>query len=646
MVRKLTIILVSVLICLIGAMPVLAQRSYNLKEYEKITGKKIEKYSEAPVLKVKVAAGELPPVEERLPKEPVVVEPLEEIGQYGGTWKMALTAQYYIFNTFLNARIDDWDILRYDITGTKLLPNKVDKWTISEDLKTYTLHWREGLKWCDGQPFTTDDIMFWYKDMLLNKELTPVFPYWLKMGDKQVEIEKVDTYTIRFHLPQPNGVYLHTLFASFKPHPKHYLKQFHPKYTPLEKLQEQAKKEGFDYWHQLFTQKASYDNPECPSMGMWKLVSVSSVRVVAERNPYYWKVDIAGNQLPYIDRVVFDIIPSGEVIVMKAISGELDLQTFHLPLSSYPVIKEGEEKGNYRVLLWSAHTGEGVLYPNHTYEEDPFMAELLQNPTFKKALSLAINRDEANELTAYDLAVPGQLSPPLSESVADEEFTKAYADYNPGRANELLDSIKGISKRDKEGFRLRADGQPLELNLLITADWPWHVDIAPLVKKYWEDIGIKTVIDSLSFSLRTERLLANSFQVFMWKIDTPFLVPLYLKPESPLSMFGWIGCIAPLWSQWEGSGGEKGEEPPKEYFELKKLIEEAVATLDKAEQTILVKKMWENFGENLWAIGTLLEPPTLVVKKNNFRNVPDKVLACWTLRGIANAEVAQFFIEQ
>jgi len=214
-------------------------------EYQKATGRKITRYSESPMLAELVKAKKLPPVEERLPKNPVVVEPLEEIGQYGGTWYIAVTGRHYALLSYLGGRIADMDLFQYDFGGTRLLPNLVDRWKVSRDARTYTLHFREGLKWSDGEPFTTDDIMFWYKEMLTNKELYPNLPGWMRMGDKVIEINQIDKYTIEFKLPSPNGVFLYNIQGSFPLFPKHYLKQFHPNYTPIEKLTDMAKKVRF-----------------------------------------------------------------------------------------------------------------------------------------------------------------------------------------------------------------------------------------------------------------------------------------------------------------------------------------------------------------------------------------------------------------
>jgi len=618
-------------------------------EYEKATKQKISRYNEAPMLNELVKAGKLPPVDQRLPKNPIVVEPLEEIGEYGGTWFMAVTGRHYALNSMIDGRIGDMGFVRFNETGSKLLPNWAEDWGVSKDSKTYTLRIREGLKWSDGYPLTTEDIIFWIEDVYGNKDLTPTYPSWLIYGGERVKVETVDKYTVRFHLPQKDALFMYALFGNFFRFspiaPKHYMKQFHPKYTPMEEIQRKMKEEGVDTWWKLFSNKAYVENPECPGLRVFRIVSVSPSRVVAERNPYYWKVDTAGNQLPYIDRVIIDIVSNEEVVQMKAMNGELSMQIFHLPLTSYPILKENETKGGYRVLLWPSATAEAVLYPNHNYKEDPVIGSLLRNPTFKKALSTAIDRDAINKVATLGLAVASQLSPPKGDALYDGKFANAYAQYDPKKANELLDSL-GLTKRDKDGFRLRPDGKTLTLAIIGRIDWPTHKDVCEMVKKYWEDIGIKTTIDLLSFELSGQRIEAGLHQIGIWKTDDPLTFPIYLKPYAGILWpFGMSSWMTPLWDRWVATGGKQGERPPREYLEVKSFTERAVSAANEKERVALGKKIWENFVKNLWSIGVLQQKPVPIVVKNNFRNVPSQVLEGWGFRTPSNSEIGQFFIK-
>ncbi len=167
-------------------------------DYQKATGKRITRFSESPDLAELVKQGKLPPVEKRLPSEPVAVVPVEEVGKYGGVWRRSADS----FPNGVAPGIHWQSLLRYDATGKTILPNIAERWEISRDKKTYTFHLRKGVKWSDGEPFTADDIIFWYEDEVLNKDLTPVTPSWItRDGGK---IEELDTYTIRFTFAGPH----------------------------------------------------------------------------------------------------------------------------------------------------------------------------------------------------------------------------------------------------------------------------------------------------------------------------------------------------------------------------------------------------------------------------------------------------------
>jgi len=328
-------------------------------DYEKATGKKITHFSEAPILAELVKQGKLPPVEKRLPEKPLVIVPVEEVGKYGGTWRMAMRGRA---DTMLLVREVDYEgLVRIDPDLANVLPGLAESWKIGGNGRTFTFYIRKGIKWSDGQPFTADDIMFWYKDIILNKELTPVTPSWLTSEGEVVKVEKIDDYTVRFSFKKPNGIFLPYLATGTAGIiPSHYLKQFHPSYTPKDKLNELAKKEGLNTWLDLFNNKNNpWMNPELPVINAWKVVTPvgTGTRVVFERNPYYWKVDIEGKQLPYIDKLAIDIVDNLEVMKMKALNGEIDMQSRHIGqiIADYPLYAENKAKGGYR-LIKQTHT--------------------------------------------------------------------------------------------------------------------------------------------------------------------------------------------------------------------------------------------------------------------------------------------------
>ena len=653
MLKYLKVILISLIISslLLGLISnVFAQKAtagiriYNSpRDYQRATGKKITKYSEAPMLTELVKQGKILPVEKRLPLNPIVIEPLEEIGQYGGVWRSVWKGTADSPAISNHTRYIRLVRFKGDLSG--LEPDIAESWSVTRDSKEFTFRIRKGIKWSDGQPFTVDDIIFWYEDILLNKDLTPTFPKWLTVSEKPMKIEKVDNYTFKVIFSEPYALFLltHASRGGFIESPRHYLMQFHPRYTPIEKLQELIKKEGFQNWTQLFDQKASWlQNPELPVLTAWKVISPPDAtgRVVMERNPYFYKIDSSGNQLPYIDKIIWEMFQSQEVAIMKAISGEIDLHIRHFRASDYTILAENREKGKYRTILYYEDRGGddyATLYLNQNVK-DPILRNLFRDKRFRVAISLALNREEINNLVYLGLGKPRQASMPSSSPYYDPEWEKAYAEYNPEMSNKLLDEI-GLIKRDKDGFRLRPDGKTLEL-LIETVAGPTPPDTLELIKKYLEKIGIKVLIKTEERSLYTTRCAAGEVQVGSWGAFAPSIViPDHLLAIGPSSF---EAIWAPLWGQWYLTKGKAGEEPPKEMKQIFKLWERIKATPSTKERDRLFKEICRIHKENLWIIGTVGEPPRVGVIKENFRNVGEKA----PYGGIAPTPACTLYPEQ
>jgi peptide/nickel transport system substrate-binding protein len=615
----------------------------TIKDYERATGKKITKFNEAPMLAELVKQGKLPPVEKRLPEEPAVVEPVEEVGQYGGTWRRAVGNRG---DMMLNARIGYESLVRWDRSGRKVIPNVAKKWTVSDNGKTYTFYLRKGMKWSDGEPFTADDIMFWYEDVVLNKDLTPAFPSWLITGGKPGTVEKVDDFTIRFKFVKPHGLFLEYLATSsglsLISYPKHYLRQFHPRYTSKEELDKKVKESGFDKWDKLFGAKADLNsNPELPSIRSWILKTPSpTTYATAERNPYYWKIDTQGNQLPYIDKLYFTFLQSTESIVLKSLTGEDDMQFRYLSLANYTLLMENREKGGYQVYMWPS-AEIAAFYPNQNVK-DPVLRKLFQDRRFRIALSLAINRDEINKLGFIGLGKPHAATSVKGDPYYMEEFAKAYIEYDPKRANKLLDEI-GLTKRDKEGFRLRPDGKTLAITINIyPAETGMTPDVWELVRKYLEDIGIKVAIKLEDRSLWVTRTTAGESEIagygttgMHWDVD-----PIWYVPTANTCYW------APLYGVWYATEGKGGEEPIPEIRELQKLYDQLKESTDPVKKLNLGRSILRSHARNIWYVG-LINYPYPIVVKNNFRNVPKEgIVHDWRLVSPGYWNPEQFFIKE
>ncbi len=617
-------------------------------EYQNATGREIAEFNEAPMLAELVETGKLPPVEERLPEEPVVVVPVEEVGQYGGTWRRVAIGVGDV-GTLFSQRLTYENLVRWSADGKKVIPNVATEWVVSDEGQTFTIHLRKGIKWSDGEPFTADDIMFWYEDVLLNEELSPTFPVWLTVEGKPGRVEKVDDYTVAFKFDAPYGLFMQILAApqalGITQYPAHYLKQFHINYVPEDRLEAMAKEEGFDYWYQLFWNKQNWQNPDCPQIWAWVITTPPpSPTVIATRNPYYWKVDIAGNQLPYIDKVRFDITENIEVLNMKAMAGEIDMQFRHIIWTNYTLFMENRDKGDYRVLKWTSAEGSNALLMPNLNHKDPVLRELFENVDFRRALSLAIDREEIDQIAYLGMGKPKQAAVIPQCPYYKPEYERAYADYDPTMANQLLDNI-GLTERDKDGFRLRPDGKTLAVTIEYTPLFgPW-TDVTTMVKNYWEAIGVKTLLKEESRELFSTRAQAGELDIGIWVMDrcfTPLVEPLYWLP-------GMGGGTPPnnaieYW-RWYTTGGKEGEEPPEDIIKVYQLYDEAKSTTDETTRTNCAHEIMRLNAENLWVIGTVGDLPQIVIVKNNFRNVPENAIQDYLQLSPGNTFPEQYFFK-
>lgn len=610
MMRKLTIMLLSGLVCLLGATSALGA-----------------KYNEAPMLKIKVAAGELPPVERRLPEKPVVVQPIEEIGQYGGTVRIPYVGANWVLDVTFIRGVEP--LLRLDTDLKTIVPNLADKWEFSEDGKTLTIYLLRGIKWSDGVPFNTDDIMFWYEDILLNKELTPAIKSTLRPGGEVIKVEKVDDYTVRMRFATPYPL-MEIMFVSpygvIKPfEPAHHLKQFHIKYNP--KADELAKENGFDYWYQYLNKKRARMwinvplEPDLPTLGAFRCAKKETDYYIFERNPYYWKVDPEGNQLPYIDKVLSTMVSNKEVLNGKIVSGEADFGWMFTHLVDYTLYKENEKSGNYRVMPWPGALLT-VYEPNQTHK-DPVLRKIFQDVRFRRALSLAINREEINDVVYFGLGVPSQMTLLPGSSYFEPEFQKAYVEYNPEKANQLLDEM-GLEWDTNHEYRLRPDGKRLGW---LTQYWIAHVFHEPeneLVKEYWGEIGLKVDFKGISSDLYMARSDANLIDMGIWcgayLGDVGMaLMPAYFVPMCET----WENAWCKEWARWCLSEGKEGEEPPGKVKKLYEWWQKMNITMDKEDKVRLGKKIMASQAENLWCIGTVAQLPLyLCIVKDNLANFP------------------------
>ena len=623
------------------------------------TGPKPTTYHEAPELTKLVREGKLPPVEERLPEEPLIVPPIERIGQYGGTWRRGFTGRADTQNV---ERILHDHLIYYDLDGQTMVPHFAKSWEVSEDGTTFTFHLRKGMKWSDGAPFTADDFEFAFEDVTKNEIINAILQYWYKADGQVCTFEKIDDYTIRYIFHKPNYVFIERVAAysiggqSSKGWncplyaPKHYLKQFHPKYTPVSELNKIAEEEEIESanWQLLFKRKAHYrDNPELPVVGPWKPVTLITGDVFTlERNPYYFAVDPMGNQLPYIDKIMLHLVEDIEVFNARVIAGGIDMQHRHVFIDKVPVLKSNEKIGNYRVLFWPNLGGsDAAIFINQSWEGDPEIQKWLRSRDFRIALSLAIDREEINESVFLGIGKVRAFVPlPDNPYYPGPEFEKNYAVRDLNKANEILDSL-GLGKRDREGYRLRTDGKE-RLVITISVSRAAFINfegVAELLVNHWKAIGLKFHLMVEERSLHSTRAANNKHQINMWVTggsENPWTYTSFTLPT--------IGCrFAPDVGFWVNSKGEKGIAPTGDLIRMLEIFNEG-SSLPKEMRIELGKELWRIHSDNQYVIGTVGQSPAMngvVVVKNYFRNVPHLAPNSATLQTPGIARPEQFFFE-
>ena len=622
------------------------------------TGTPHTSFSEAPELAKQVGEGKLPPVEDRLPEEPLVIPTIERIGQYGGTWKRGFIGPIDRQNI---DRIMHDHLIYYDLDGHTLMPHIAKGWEMSEDGTTFTFHLRKGMKWSDGMPFTADDFIFAYEDLTLNDELNPAKAAYMKVSGKLCQINKLDNYTVRYTFHKPNFSFIEKVasltvagqsarqFNCPLYAPRHYLKQFLPKYISPVEMDRMVKDYDVESWVALFIRMSRlHENPDLPVVGPWKTVTPMTGDVFSlERNPYYFCVDTEGNQLPYIDRIVMNLVEDIEVFNMRVIAGEVDMQHRHVLLDKVPVLKSAAKKGNYRILLWPGLGGsEAAIFVNQNWQGDPEIEKWLRNRDFRIALSLGIDREEINESIFLGIGEPRPfITLPGNRFYPGPDYEKKYAVRDLAKANAILDRI-GLERRHKNGYRLRTDNnEPLVINIaaLSRTFLNWE-GIGELVVSHWKDIGINLHLKVEERSLFSRRAYANEQQLSMFgpaAVD-PWAYPRITVPITREAHF------APEVGIWYESDGKKGIAPTGGLKQLLDIFDQG-NSVPVEKRIELGKELWRVHAENLYAIGIIGNSPAyngVVVVKNNFRNVPDIAPNSSAHQNPGIARPEQFFFEQ
>ena len=581
---------------------------------------------ETPMLEAQVQAGELPPVSERVPAQPRVVELRDDQtpGVHGGEMRLLMGkqkdirqmviygyARLVVYTPELDLRADILE--SYDVV----------------DGRVFTLRLRKGHRWSDGQPFTSEDFRYYWEDIATNPELSKSGPPRPLIVDGQLpEVEFPDEYTVRYSWHAPNPYFLPALAGPAPLYiykPAHYLRQFHPRYQDPDVLAQMIKEAGKRTWMGIHVNRDrpyKATNPDLPTLQPWmNTTKPPSDRFIFSRNPFYHRIDTAGRQLPYIDTVAISIASSG-LVPAKTGAGESDLQARYLRMDNYTFLKTTAKRNQFDVRLWQTAKGAHLaLYPNLN-TKDPVYRKLLRNIDFRHALSLAIHRHEINQVVYFRLVQESNNTVLEESPLYKPEYQRDWIEYDLKEANRLLDEL-GLTERDDRGVRLLPDGRPLEIVVQTAGESTEQTDVLELIHDSWLAAGIKLYSVPSTREVFRNRIFSGDAVMSIWSglenaIATAENSPKELAPTSKYQ-YQW-----PQWGSYYESGGQSGEAPEiPEARELVELMDQWARAATHQERERIWHEMLEINREQMFTIGIVNHVPHPVVVNDHLRNVPD-----------------------
>lgn len=590
---------------------------------------------QAPALEALVQSGALPPLEERLPSNPLVVQD-ESIGTYGGTWRMGMNGGGD--NGLIVKTVAYEGLVRYDHQWDKVIPNLAESWEVSDDAREYTFKLRDGVKWSDGTPFTSEDIAFTVE---MYQDPDYAAGSWIDNKNNPMTLEVIDELTFKFVFEKPNGMFMGTIAGVDGIHitslQKAYCSRFHPTYN--ENAAADAEAAGFASWALYLQDRCAWGwetirfaNPELPTIYGWVIdqpLTANATRVTWKRNPYYWKVDAEGNQLPYIDNLDMRVSQGGvEELTLAALNGEIDFQERHIATTTNkPLFFDGQEAGDYHlgeVIPSASNTLVLQLNLNHL---DPVKRELYQDKDFRIGISHAIDRQEIIDVVLTGQGEPFQVAPRPESAFYDEELAKQYTEFDPDLAAEHFEAA-GLTEKNGDGIYLMSDGNPAKITIdVISALRPEWIDMLEIMQLQLGAAGIEIELNNIDRTLFYEKRPAGEFDAQVWAGDggiEALQEPRYYFPFSDESVWAY------RWAQWfNGTRPEIAEEPADWAKKQMELYNQVRASGDPDERAELFRQILAITKEEFPVIGVNLMPNSYSIIRNNLRNAPESMFNAW-----------------
>jgi len=613
-------------------------------------------FQEAPMLAALVKAGSLPPVEERLPKDPMVIPVHERIGTYGGEIRRVYKGSNLSCNFGRPIREG---LVRPSVDGSSIVLAVAKSIESDSSGKVWTVKIRDGMKWSDGMPFTSEDFI-WQFERVSNDELTPTKPLWISLdsGETMADVKALDDITIQYTYGTPNFIFMDTQLVMdadcgrpgnggrrIPYSPKHYLSQFFPAYAEGGKaaLEKMAKAEGFETWTQFYLSKnTDVESVDKPTMRMVVLdTGITGKRIIGDRNPYFYAVDPEGNQLPYIDRWIWDFAGDKAALNLKAIGGEIDFQSRHIDLSDYTILKENERGGAFRVFSWpSMEENDAALAMNISHQGPE--GEYYRNEDFRHALSYAIDRDKVNQIAFLGTGVARNLMPPVGHPYyPGPEFEFKYMNQDRALAIEMLDKI--MPDKNADGFRLMSNGDPIVIDIWSTESFAPFPDIAELVINDWAKVGIMGENKADLGQQMTEALRSNTHGAHLYHHIASGLIFSY--PDKLVPIYRTSAQYAIGYGTYVETGGEEGVKPIPE---IQKIIDNFYEgpLLDEKERYLKGQEIYRQLASKQYHINLIANSPAtqgVLIVKDGLINVPEKAANSWPARTPSTGYPEQFF---
>ena len=553
-------------------------------------------------------------------------------GKYGGDWNNALVGGGSLSMLFRYQAYEP--LVRYNPEWTGVIPNVAESFEGNPESVVYTVRLRKGMKWSDGQPYTTDDVKFWYDTVLTDERIAFLGQDHWKTNGKPAKLEVVDPYTFKVIFSEPNGFFpLVVAWANNDQTtrcPKHYLQQFHIDYNT--KANELAKQRGFDNWIASFQSACGLQDDNTfflnsskrPSLNAWMFTVApgeNTEHAIAVRNPYYWKVDSEGNQLPYLERIVYQMVADPQVLLLKAMQGQIDLMDQYIGTpNNKSVLYDARDKGRYGFYTLTSTEANVMTFMLNLNHNDETKRKLFQNHDFRAALSLAVDRQSLIDAVLVGQGAPAQPSIKKDDPLYNEQLATQFTEYDAAKANAMLDKI--IPKRDASNFRLDEKGRQLTIVFELDQARPIFLDMFQLVIPMFKAVGIDAQMRAMDRSLWETRVRqgrdfdATAHQFGANGGIAAMLDPRYYVPTDPNAMY------APGWQLWyRDRTNPNAIEPPDLTKQQFALYNKLRGTADAAGQAGIMKQILQMAADAFYVFGVSLPPDGYGIVRNNMQNV-------------------------